>query len=79
MRIVGNEGGTLHSHITELLVTVDGNNNAAVTEYGTIYTSASALGTATMDYVGGEHRLRVTTAVAGAEVVAAATMMSWAD
>ena len=79
VRTVGTSGGTLHSQITELLVTVDGNNNAAVTEYGTIYTSGSPLATATMDYSGGEHRLRVTTAIAGAEVVVAATIMSWAD
>lgn len=79
VRIVGTEGGTLHSQITELLATVDGNNNVAVTEYGTIYTSASALGSATVDHTAGEFRLRVTTAVAGAEVVAAATIMSWAD
>jgi hypothetical protein len=72
-------GGTLHSQITELLVTVDGNNNIAVTEYGTVYTSENPLSTATMDYSTGDYRLRVTTAVAGAEVVAAATIMSWAD
>jgi hypothetical protein len=79
VRTVGTDAGTLHSQITELLVTVDGNNNAAVTEYGTIYTSEDPLATATMDYSGGEHRLRVTTAIAGAEVVVSATIMSWAD
>jgi hypothetical protein len=79
VRTVGNVSGTLHSQITELLVTVDGGNNIAVTEYGTIYTSENPLATATMDYSGGQYRLRVTTAIAGAEVVAAATIMSWAD
>jgi hypothetical protein len=79
VRTVGSEGGTLHSQITELLATVDGNNNVAVTEYGTIYTSENPLSTATVDYSGGEFRLRVTTAITGAEVVAAATIMSWAD
>jgi len=79
VRTVGTSGGTLHSQITELLVTVDGANNVAVTEYGTIHTSEAALSTATVDYVGGEYRLRVTTAIAGAEVIAAATIMSWAD
>jgi hypothetical protein len=79
VRTVGSVGGVLHSQVTELLVTVDGNNNAAVTEYGTIYTSEDPLATATMDYSDGEHRLRVTTAISGAEVVAAATIMSWAD
>jgi hypothetical protein len=79
VRTVGSDGGTLHSQITELLVTVDGNNNIAVTEYGTVYTSENPLSTATMDYNAGDFRLRVTTAIAGAEVVAAATIMSWAD
>jgi hypothetical protein len=79
VRTVGSDGGTLHSQITELLVTVDGNNNISVTEYGTVYTSENPLSTATMDYNAGDFRLRVTTAIAGAEVVAAATIMSWAD
>lgn len=79
VRTVGDVSGTLHSQITELLVTVDGNSNIAVTEYGTIYTSETALATATVDYATGEFRLRVTTLIAGAEVVAAATIMSWAD
>jgi hypothetical protein len=79
VRTVGNVLGTLHSQITELLVTVDGGNNIAVTEYGTIHTSENPLATATMDYAGGEYRLRVTTAIAGAEVVAAATILNWAD
>ena len=79
VRTVGTSGGTLHSQLTELLVTVDGGNNIAVTEYGTIYTSEDPLATATMDYSGGEYRLRVTTTISGAEVVAAATIMSWAD
>jgi hypothetical protein len=79
VRTVGTSGGTLHSQLTELLVTVDGGNNIAVTEYGTIHTSEDPLATATMDYSGGEYRLRVTTTISGAEVVAAATIMSWAD
>ena len=79
VRTVGTSGGVLHSQITELLVTVDGGNNVAVTEYGTICTLGTDLSTATVDYSGGEYRLRVTTAIAGAEVIAAATIMSWAD
>jgi hypothetical protein len=79
VRTVGTSGGTLHSQVTELLVTVDGSNNVAVTEYGTVYTSEDALSSATVDYSGGNFRLRVTTEIAGAEVIAAATIMSWAD
>jgi hypothetical protein len=79
VRVVGDDAGVTHSQVTELLVTVDGNNNIAVTEYGTIYTSTNPLATATADYSAGDFRLRVTTAIAGAEVIAAATIMSWAD
>jgi len=79
IRTVGDVSGTLHSQITELLATVDGASNVAVTEYGTIHSSENPLSSATVDFAGGEFRLRVTTAIAGAEVVAAATIMSWAD
>jgi hypothetical protein len=79
VRVVGDDAGVTHSQVTELLVTVDANNNIAVTEYGTIYTSTNPLATATADYSAGDFRLRVTTAIAGAEVIAAATIMSWAD
>ncbi len=79
VRVVGSVAGTMHTQVTELLATIDGNNNVAVTEYGTIYTSENALATATVDYSGGEFRLRVTTLIGGAEVIAAATLLSWAD
>ncbi len=79
VRTVGSVSGTLHSQITEILATVDANNNIAVTEYGTVYTSENPLSSATVDYSAGEFRLRVTTAVNACEVVAAATIMSWAD
>lgn len=79
VRTVGSVSGVLHSQITEILATVDANNNIAVTEYGTIHTTENPLSSATADYSGGEFRLRVTTTIANAEVVAAATIMSWAD
>lgn len=79
VRVVGSVGGVMHTQVTELLATIDGNNNVAVTEYGTIHTSENALATATVDYASGEFRLRVTTLVGGAEVIAAATLLSWAD
>lgn len=79
VRVVGSVGGTMHTQVTELLATIDGNNNVAVTEYGTIYTSENALATATVDYSSGSFRLRVTTLANGLEVVAAATLLSWAD
>lgn len=79
VRTVGMDSGVLHSQISEVLVTVDGSNNVAVTEYGTIHTSTNPLSTVTADYAGGEYRLRVTTAIVNAEVIVAATTMSWAD
>jgi hypothetical protein len=79
VRTVGMISGTLHSQVSEVLVTVDGANNVAVTEYGTIHTSENPLSTVTADYAGGEYRLRVTTAIVNAEVIVAATTMSWAD
>ena len=79
VRTVGMDSGVLHSQISEVLVTVDGANNVAVTEYGTIHTSTNPLSTVTADYAGGEYRLRVTTAIVNAEVIVAATTMSWAD
>lgn len=78
-RVVGTVSGTLHSQVTELLVTVDGNNNVAVTEFGSIHTTEPALATFTADYNSGSFRLLATTAVAGCEVVVAATLLSWAD
>lgn len=78
-RIVGTVSGTLHSQVTEILVTVDGAHNVAVTEYGSIYTSEEPLATFTADYDGSATRLRATTANNGMEVVVAATMLSWAD
>lgn len=79
VRTVGSVTGVHHSQITELLATVDANDNVAVTEYGTIHTSENPLSTATVDFAGGDFRLRVTTNIASAEVIAAATIMSWAD
>ena len=78
-RVVGNVGGTLHSQITELVVTVDGNNNVHLTEYGSVHTTEPALATFTADYDSGTFHLRATTANNGMEVIIAATIMSWAD
>jgi hypothetical protein len=84
VRVVGSVAGTKHSQLTEILVTVDGNKNIAITEYGTIYTSEnplatfSATDTSTIpaDFI---PTLTATTAVSGCEIIAAATMLSWAD
>ena len=79
VRVVGTVGGTLHSQIVEILATVDGNNNVAVTEYGSIHTTEPALASFTVDYDGvSDFRLRATSTGA-MEVVVAATLLSWAD
>lgn len=78
-RVVGTVSGTLHSQVTEILLTVDGNSNVAITEFGSIHTTEPALATFTADYNSGSFRLLATTAVAGCEVVVAATLLSWAD
>ena len=80
VRTVGNVTGTLHSQVTEILLTVDGGGNIAMTEYGTIYTSESPLATFSADSLPtGLKLLTATTAVAGCEVIVAATLLSWAD
>jgi hypothetical protein len=81
VRVVGDVSGTEHSQISEILMTVDGNGNIAITEYGTIYTSVDPLATfsATLSNIGSNPTLTATTAVNGCEVIAAATMLSWAD
>jgi hypothetical protein len=80
VRTVGTVSGTLHSQVTEILATVDGNNNVAVTEFGSIHTTEPALASFIVDYDGsGNFRLRATVANAGSEVIVAATLLSWAD
>jgi len=81
VRVVGNVSGTTHSQVTEILATVDGNNNVAVTEFGSIHTTEPALASFTVDYDGGtsQFRLRATTVNAGSEVIVAATLLSWND
>jgi hypothetical protein len=78
VRVVGTVGGTKHSQLTEILMTVDGNNNIAITEYGTICTNTTNLASFTADVaLGGIPYLSATTAVGGCEIIVAATMLSW--
>lgn len=83
VRVVGWDGGVKHSQITEILMTVDGNNNIAITEYGNVHTSTNPLATFSAAMTGALPNfvptLTATTAVNGCEIVAAATMLSWAD
>ena len=69
-----------NSHVTELLATTDQNNNVAVVEYGTIYTSENPLATATVVWDGqSAYNLNVTTANNNSEVLVAATLLSYND
>ena len=83
VRVVGMDGGVKHSQITEILMTIDGNNNIAITEYGSVYTSTNPLATFSAIISGiapfESPTLTATTAVNGCEIIAAATMLSWAD
>jgi hypothetical protein len=79
VRVVGNVGGVKHSQLTEILLTVDGNYNIAITEYGTICTNTTNLASFSADMAAGSAYLTATTAVSGCEIIAAATMLSWAD
>jgi hypothetical protein len=79
VRVVGDVAGVKHSQMTEILMTIDGNNNVAITEYGSICTDTNNLASFSATVVGGYATLTATTAVNGCELIAAATMLSWAD
>lgn len=80
VRVVGWVGGVKHSQLTEILVTKDGNNNVAISEYGTICTDSNNLASFTAVEASGEITLTGTTAaVSSCEIVTAATLLSWAD
>jgi hypothetical protein len=79
VRVVGWVDGVKHSQITEILMTVDGNNNVAMTEYGNVHTSTNPLATFSAVVNNGVPSLTATTSVNGCEIIAAATMLSWAD
>jgi hypothetical protein len=78
VRVVATVGGVKHSQMTEILATIDGNNNVAVTEFGSIHTTEPALATFTVEY-GSNVMLNATVANAGTEVIVAATLLSWVD
>ena len=79
VRVVGWNSGVKHSQMTEILMTTDGNDNIAITEYGTICTDTANLASFSATYVGGQYTLTATTAVNNCEIIAAATLLSWAD
>jgi hypothetical protein len=81
VRVTASVGGTRHSHVTEVLATVDGSNGVAVVEYGTIYTSAEPMATVTVLWNGltNCYELNVTTANNNSEVMVAATMLAVLD
>lgn len=79
VRVVGFVGGVKHSQLTEILATIDGNNNIALTEYGTVCTNTTDLASFSAALVAGKPTLTATTSINGCEVIAAATLLSWAD
>ena len=81
VRVTASVGGTRHSHVTEVLATVDGANGVAVVEYGTIYTSENPMATVTVEWNASTstYDLNVTTANNSSEVMVAATLMAALD
>ena len=81
VRVTAQVGGVRHSHVTEVLATVAGDNAVAVVEYGTIYTSVEPLATVTVEWNAGTsaYDLNVTTANNNSEVMVAATLISALD
>jgi len=77
IRVVGEVAGTKHSQLTEVLMTIDGNNNIAITEYGTICTHTNNLASFSAAQVLNNYNLTATTLVDNVEIIAAATMLSW--
>lgn len=69
------------SHVTEVLATTDSDNNVAVVEYGTIYTSENPLATVTVVWnaSSSQYDLNVTTANNNSEVLVAATLLAYND
>ncbi len=69
------------SHVTEVLATTDADNNVAVVEYGTIYTSENPLATVTVAWNAStsQYDLNVTTANNNSEVLVAATLLAYND
>lgn len=69
------------SHVTEVLATTDSDNNVAVVEYGTIYTSTNPLATVTVEWNSStsQYDLNVTTANNNSEVLVAATLLAYND
>jgi hypothetical protein len=81
VRVTAQVGGVRHSHVTEVLATVSGDNGVAVVEYGTIYTSENPLATVTVEWNAGTsaYDLNVTTANNNSEVMVAATLITALD
>jgi hypothetical protein len=77
VRVTASVSGTVHSHVSEVLATVDNANGVAVVEYGTIYTSLNPLATMTVEYNASTeaYDLKVTTANNSSEVMVAATLL----
>ena len=81
VRVTASVSGVWHSHVTELLATVDSDHNVALVEYGTIHTSTNPLATVTVEWNAStsKYDLNVTTANNNSEVLVAATLIADRD
>jgi len=64
-----------HSHVSEILITLDSSDNVAITEYASINTSGSDLMTVTADVSGADVRVRVTTVNNTSDVTVFGTLL----
>jgi len=64
-----------HSEVSKVLITLDSSDNVAITEYGIVSTSGSALGSVTADVSGTDVRLLVTTANNNSTVTVSGTLL----
>jgi hypothetical protein len=64
-----------HSEVSKVLITLDSSDNVAITEYGIVSTSGTALGSVTADVSGTDVRLLVTTANNNSTVTVSGTLL----
>lgn len=63
-----------HTQLSEILVTLDGSDNVAITEYGIVYTDAE-LAVVSADVSGSDVRIRVTTVNPSTDVTVVGTLL----
>ena len=65
-----------HTEISKVLITLDANDNVAITEYGIVSTTTGSLSTVSADVSGTDVRLRVTTANNTSTITVVGTLLA---